>query len=100
MSRNHQFYFAEEAKFEIKESYRWYETRVPNLGEKFLYDLNNCLDRIDKNPKLYRLVYRNHRQGQLTNFPFVVIYEIIDSSIRVISVFHTSRNPKRKFEDG
>jgi hypothetical protein len=32
----------------------------------------------------------------LVKFPFVIIYEIIETEIIIYSVFHTSRDPEKK----
>ena len=96
MARKHKFHFAAEAKLEIKESYDWYEDRLPGLGERFLNDLDNCLNQIDSNPTIFQIVYRNLRQGNLTGFPFVVLFENEGNDIKIMAVFHTSRNPDGK----
>ena len=99
MKRTYNFHFAEEAKWEIKDSYDWYEGRLPGLGERFLADLDRCLSRIDTNPTLFRIVYRNLRQGNLTRFPFVVIFELGKDDIKIMAVFHTSRDPNGRLRN-
>ena len=99
MGRKHQIQFAEEALLEIQESFDWYEGRAPDLGERFLTELDKFLDRIDKNPSIYRIIHDGLRQGLLKKFPFVVLYEHEGNRIRIMSVFHTSRDPDKKFHN-
>lgn len=86
----------EEANQEIIDSYLYYETKSKGLGEKFLGNLETYFDRIQKYPKHYQIKRKPYREVFVKNFPFLIIYEIIENSIVVYAVFHTSRNSTNK----
>jgi plasmid stabilization system protein ParE len=90
------FIIKEEANQEIIESYLYYETKSQGLGEKFLENLEIYFDRIQKYPKHYQIKRKPYREVFVKNFPFLIIYEIIENSIVVYAVFHTSKNPNNK----
>lgn len=86
----------EEANREIIDSYLYYEAKSEGLGEKFLGNLDVYFDRIQKYPKHYQIKRKPYREVFLKNFPFLIIYEIIENNIIVYAVFHSSRNPNNK----
>ncbi|MBS1935209.1 MAG: type II toxin-antitoxin system RelE/ParE family toxin, partial [Bacteroidetes bacterium] len=47
----------------------------------------------------YSIRYKNYREAILSIFPFIVIYRINKKKkiVFIISVFHSKRNPKRKY---
>ncbi|MDB5199648.1 MAG: putative plasmid stabilization system protein [Chitinophagaceae bacterium] len=81
-----------------KDAYNWYEEQQNNLGEIFLESLDDCFKRIESHPKANRKIKKNYRQARLRKFPYVVIYEILKTDIVVFSIFHTSRDPRKKFK--
>ena len=82
-----------------KDAYDWYEHKSKGLGEIFLSELNNCYQKIEVQPTFYGKTKKNFRQIRLKRFPYVVVYEILNSEVVVFAVFHTSKNPKSKFRD-
>ena len=80
-----------------KDAYDWYETQKPGLGEEFLDELDGVYFKLEAHPQYFGKVKKNFRQVALKRFPFVIVYEIIKTEVVVFAVFHTSRNPKRKF---
>jgi len=49
------------------------------------------------NPETYKLEFDVYRQAVVKKFPFVIIYTKIDSKILISAIFHTSKNPNKKF---
>lgn len=87
------------AQKEISVSWNWYEDRLQGLGDRFVKEVTNEIFKIQQRPKNYSIRYKNYRQKTMETFPFLIIYRINDrlKIIRIISVFHTSRNPKGKY---
>ena len=83
-----------EAEAEYEEGYNFYESRRLDLGEEFADAVELVLDRIGASPKFYPKAYFETRRGVVVGFPYCVYYQIESHRIRVVSVFHTSRNPK------
>ena len=72
---------------EAREAYNFYEKRQEGLGDKFKKELDKSITRIQENPKLHRKIKQEIRQTLLYKFPYVIVY----------AVFHTNRNPQKKF---
>jgi toxin ParE1/3/4 len=81
-----------------QKAYRWYEKRQAGLGDLFLFEIESCYDRIESSPMLYAKIKKNFRQIILRTFPYVIVFEILKDDVVIYAVFHTSRNPKRKFK--
>ena len=86
--------FRPAAEIELREAYHWYETRAPGLGTEFMRCVDACLQIIRCQPEIYPVTHRQARQGVLRRFPYSVLYLVSSERIVVISVFHSSRDPK------
>ena len=81
-----------------KEAYQWYEKQQAGLGDLFLLELESGYDKIETWPTSYAKIKKNFRQIILRTFPYVIVFEIIENDVVVYAVFHTSRNPRKKFK--
>ncbi len=83
---------------ELEESYNYYEEQQVGLGENFADEVFNEISYIQEHPLHFRKFIKNYRQLKVNRFPFLIVYELIESKneVVVVSVFHTSRNPKEK----
>jgi len=84
---------SDEASFDIIDSYNWYETVDKSIAGKFEKEIESRLLRIQSNPNQFQLKYRSVRVVFLKKFPFGIHYVVDEQVIKVIAVFHTSRNP-------
>ncbi len=78
-------------------AYQWYEEQQTGLGDLFMSELDSCYDKIEVWPISYNIIRKDFRQIVLKRFPFVIVYKIVQERVVVYSVFHTSRNPRKKF---
>ncbi len=87
------------AQKEVAVSWEWYEERSDGLGDKFLAEVITRLKDIENNPDRFPSRHKRYREALLLTFPFLIIYKINARKklVRVVSVFHTSRNPKKKY---
>ncbi|MFO0843139.1 MAG: type II toxin-antitoxin system RelE/ParE family toxin [Gemmataceae bacterium] len=85
--------FLDEARAEFDEAYDWYEGQRTGLGEAFADAVQPVLDRISAMPKMLAAVFGDVRKAVVQRFPYCVYYREEATCIRVLSVFHTSRDP-------
>lgn len=85
----------EEAGLEILEAYIYYENAQKGLGEKFMKHLNKYFVRIQNHPKHFE-IKKNYREAFVQKFPYLIIFDIIDNKIIILSVFNTHQNPTKK----
>ena len=86
------------AQREILKAWEWYEDQQEGLGDRFKEEVRNKISLILSNP-LHYPVKGKYREALIDNFPFLIIYKIDKSNDRILilSVFHTSRHPKKKY---
>ena len=84
----------EEAKSDINEAYRWYESKQKRLGERFIDMLDNYFNRIISAPKSFPKKYKEMRQATLNVFPYIILFEIEKETIIVFAVFNTHKDSK------
>jgi plasmid stabilization system protein ParE len=87
------------AQKEVASSWEWYEERAQGLGDRFLEEVTARIKEIEESPTRYSTRYKNYKETNLSTFPFLIVYKVNlkKRSIRIVSVFHTSRSPKKKY---
>lgn len=86
--------FRSAAESELRDAYEWYESRRPGLGVEFMECVDACTQILRIHPEIYPTVHKRVRQGLLKRFPYSVLYVLSDDNIVILSVFHSSRDPK------
>jgi len=85
------------AEGDITDAVDYYDKINAELGDRFLSELYDIFDQLSQNPYLYSLISANSasnfRDVNLPSFPYVVVYETIESSVFVTSVMHTKHEP-------
>jgi plasmid stabilization system protein ParE len=83
-----------EAEAELAEAYDWFETHWES-GDEFVSAVRGVLRRIAANADMHSVVTRNVRRAVVTGYRYYdVYYRERETDIEVISIFHTSQNPK------
>jgi plasmid stabilization system protein ParE len=97
--KNFSLIISEKAEIQIEQAIFYYDLLSKRVADNFIVELQICFNSIEKNPEMYQIIKNNFRQAPLKKFPYVVIYSIEKlQKVLVLSIFHTSRNPKMKFK--
>lgn len=84
------------AALDLKESTDWYDLKQKGLGKRFQKYIFQTLENIQSNPFLYPVKFsETFRFAKVNVFPFFVVFEVVENSILVNSIFHTSRKPSQ-----
>ena len=90
---------SERALKELREAWEWYEDKLPGLGDRFKEAIFNKIEQIEVTP--FKGVQRTnlYRESIVKVFPYLIIYrvETKKKEIFVHSIFHTRRNPRKKY---
>lgn len=87
------YWFHAEARREILESVRYYESQQSGLGHRFLEAVTDAVSRIQTRPSMYHLISGTWRQCRVARFPFGVIYRLRNDSIEIVPIMHLHRKP-------
>jgi hypothetical protein len=88
-----------EAEIEYLEAFRWYNEQLEGLGDRFELSIEKRLKDIIVNPLIHPTKKYSCKECVVEDFPFIIVYKIFPKQqiILIVSIFHTSRNPKRKY---
>jgi len=85
--------FLEEAKYELDDAIDYYNFESPGLGDQFLQEVLNSLDRIVNYKDAWHQLSENTRRCQTRRFPYGLIYSALEEEILIISVSNLHREP-------
>jgi toxin ParE1/3/4 len=83
------------AESDLVEAIDWYEQQSAGLGAQLLEEVAALRERLATNPFQVPVLYRDARRASLRRFPYILIFRVRDEEVRLLAVFHTSRNPRR-----
>jgi mRNA-degrading endonuclease RelE of RelBE toxin-antitoxin system len=91
--------FHPEAAKEYAEAFAWYEEKKKGLGKRFENMVEFRLNKIAVNPEIYGFSKGNFREALTDIFPYTIVYKVNKrkNEIYVSAIYHTSRNPKKKY---
>ena len=71
----------------------YYESQQENLGKRFLAAVQDAINSISINPRLYPVVDLDVRRCLTKVFPFGVLFRILDGDIVIVAIMHLARHP-------
>lgn len=86
--------FHPEVKADLRGSYDYYRGIDPELGRGFIEEYRKALAFVKCDPLVMRIFYKNDRRMPLKRFKsFALVYEVLDSEIRIKAVADLRRKP-------
>ncbi|MDR1201261.1 MAG: type II toxin-antitoxin system RelE/ParE family toxin [Tannerellaceae bacterium] len=92
---NYRVIYAPEVETDLQEGIDWYNDKLPGLDARFLQNVKEQLDYIEKNPSAVAIRYDEIRCVKVKAFPYLIHFKVEKEIkiIKVIAIFNTSRNP-------
>ncbi|MHB1379561.1 MAG: type II toxin-antitoxin system RelE/ParE family toxin [Desulfurivibrionaceae bacterium] len=85
--------FQKDAETELLEAAAYYESQQSDLGRRFLAAVQDAINRILLNPRLYPVVALDVQRCLTKIFPFGVLFRDRPEQIEVIAAMHLHRDP-------
>lgn len=85
---------SDDAEIDFDKSYKYYSADSLEIADTFFKQINFSLENIQQTPYSFSKIHKNIRKYIVKKFPFVIYFQVIDTLIKVIAIFHTSRNPE------
>ena len=79
-------------RFDLLESFVWYESEQSDLGGRFMHQAGASFDRLPHDAWLYRPRFSDIRRVNLRAFPHGIFYFISGESVIVLGVLHAARD--------
>lgn len=73
---------------------RWYDVQMPGLGNRFEKYLDQSIEAILAQPLAHPKATATTRKTFLKKFPYIIFFEVKETSIYIYGVMHSRRNPK------
>jgi plasmid stabilization system protein ParE len=88
------------AQEEYESSVIWYNEKSPPAAARFAEAIDNTLNLICNHPNRWRSEHKNYHELAVKNYPFSIVYTIDAAKELVVvgSIYHHSRNPKKKYK--
>lgn len=88
----------DEAQEEARQHVAWYASRNSAAASRLEGLIIAAIERIARNPFEFPLMEMRKnpgdiRRARLTDFPLVIIYQVLDEEVLVVAIAHTSRRP-------
>jgi plasmid stabilization system protein ParE len=85
-----------EVDADLLEAEAWYNDQEPGLGQKFLKDALETIDRLLQNPFLHHVRYRKRRVrwAYTRRFPYRVVFSVMGETVVVYAVIHGARHDR------
>ena len=81
------------AKKELFDSSDYYSQQRPGLGERFLTEVESCVQEIATSPGRHPKYFKDVCRCVMTQFPYGIYYRVEGEKIRILAVAHSSRHP-------
>ena len=94
MGKPYSIEISDEAEYDFDNSYEYYFKDSPIIADAFFQRINISFESIKRIPYSFPKVYKNIRKFTEKKFPFVIYFQVEEFTIKVIAIFHTSRNPE------
>jgi plasmid stabilization system protein ParE len=85
--------FHPDAESEMIAAAAYYEEQQPDLGRRFLASVQDAVNRISLNPRLYPIVDLDVHRCLTKTFPFGVLFREREGGIIIMAVMHQHRDP-------
>jgi toxin ParE2 len=85
--------FLEIAQIELDDAIEYYNFEVPGLGDAFLTEVLNALDRIGEFSEAWHPCSKRTRRCQTRRFPYGIVYQIRKQEILIVAVANLHRKP-------
>ncbi|MFD2286105.1 type II toxin-antitoxin system RelE/ParE family toxin [Pedobacter petrophilus] len=97
---NFSVHFLDKVRLDIREAKEWYKNKKPGLEKRFAQEIKKAIARIQKNPEIYELKYKNVRSAYTGVFPYSIYFIINDklSQVVIIAILHQARNPALQYD--
>jgi plasmid stabilization system protein ParE len=85
--------FHPDAVAEADAAVAWYAIRSPRAAERFLAELECCVQAIVDSPERWPVFKYGARKITFRRFPYLVIYRVVPEQIQILAVAHGKRRP-------
>jgi plasmid stabilization system protein ParE len=97
---NYEYIFLRKAQEEYESAFNWYLERSIKAAENFVNAVELTVDLICEHPDRWRNEVDDFFELGLKKYPYTIVYTFEEDKDLVVisSVYHQSKNPKKKYQ--
>lgn len=81
------------AQKELDEAVLYYNSEQIGLGDQFLLEVLDCLQRVKQFPEAGHPFTTNSRRWRTRRFPYGIAYQILETEVLIVALAHLHRRP-------
>jgi len=85
--------YLDQAKRDLIEGYRFYESQQAGLGMHFLENLYSDIESLHRFGGIHRKIYGDYYRLLSKRFPYAMFYKIADGTAYIYAIVDCRRNP-------
>jgi len=83
---------------DLQQAIDYYNEQLSGLGIRFENKVNDTFGKIQQMPQVASFAYDTVRYKVVEDFPFIITYEELETSIAVLRIFNTHQDSNKLFE--
>jgi toxin ParE1/3/4 len=87
------YFLHPQATEELEQTILFYKKQQAGLEKRFIEAAEDAINRVCRNPLLYRKVDDDVRKCRLLHFPYAIVFRIKPAQIEIIAVMHLRKQP-------
>jgi toxin ParE1/3/4 len=87
------YFLHPQAKEELEQTILFYKKQQAGLEKRFIEAAEDAINRVCRNPLLYRKIDDDVRKCRLLHFPYAIVFRIKPAQIEIIAVMHLRKQP-------
>lgn len=93
----YKLFIHEEVYYEVEEAVLYYQQQQAGLGLELLEEWENAVNRVLSNPEGYEKKRKQFRQVLLKRFPYIAVYEIVETTIVFQKFINVKKHPGKRY---
>jgi toxin ParE1/3/4 len=87
------FFLHPQAKEELEQPILFYKKQQAGLEKRFIEALEDAINRVCRNPLLYRKIDDDTRKCRLLHFPYAIVFRAKSAQLEIIAIMHLRKQP-------
>ena len=92
---SHQLIVRRKAEGQAARARDWYDDQLEGLGDQFIAELENAIEKALEHPLQYQKIYLEIRRVLVRRFPYALFFVFSKSRVVVLAVLRQSEDPRK-----
>ncbi len=85
------------ANNDLQNILKWYDEQSFEAGNRFLDEINHCIEKIKTSPSLYKTVTKDIQRCLMKIFPFIIYFSTQPDGLVILRIRHKKQKMLKHF---